>query len=301
MSVREYLPNTSTRLAMVALDDQRPFRAYWPMRITQIIGGKTWSLSVINHRATQLVKAEPAEEETKAERCPSEIEGWGCSLTSGHDGDHTAHDQDGPAYVWPASSPVVPAPTETGTNSAGLTDKYIVRRVDGSDAEGGRNFGRRYFVLSYDSDPHARAALAAYAASCETDYPELAADLRARLNEKKAAPTEASVIGGAAVALRAALAVVDPLEDGDWEHAWRTVEDLEDCANRAETIAPTETGTWPSLNDVPAEVSEVWDANGDGWLRRSDIEWFGCAEGGITSACRAGHPNLAPFVAAEEG
>lgn len=57
---------------------------------------------------------EPAEEETKAERCPSEIEGWGCSLTSGHDGDHTAHDQDGPAYVWPASSPVVPAPTETG-------------------------------------------------------------------------------------------------------------------------------------------------------------------------------------------
>ena len=54
------------------------------------------------------------EEETKAERCPSEIEGWGCSLTNGHDGDHTAHDQDGPAYVWPASSPVVPAPTETG-------------------------------------------------------------------------------------------------------------------------------------------------------------------------------------------
>lgn len=58
--------------------------------------------------------AEPAEEETKAQRCPSEIEGWGCSLTNGHDGDHTAHDQDGPAYTWPASSPVVPAPTETG-------------------------------------------------------------------------------------------------------------------------------------------------------------------------------------------
>ena len=89
-----------------------------------------------------------------------------------------------------ASSPVVPAPTETGTNSDGLTDKYIVRRVDGSDAEGGRNFGRRYFVLSYDSDPHARVALAAYAASCETDYPELAADLRARLGVKEAAPIE---------------------------------------------------------------------------------------------------------------
>lgn len=56
--------------------------------------------------------AEPAEEETKAKRCPSEIEGWGCSLTNGHDGDHTAYDQDGPAYVWPAASPVVPAPTK---------------------------------------------------------------------------------------------------------------------------------------------------------------------------------------------
>ncbi|MDV8005024.1 hypothetical protein [Rhodococcus sp. IEGM 1318] len=81
-------------------------------------------------------------------------------------------------------------PNIEGTNPAGLTDKYIVRRVDGSDAEGGRNFGRRYFVLSYDSDPHARAALAAYAASCETDYPELAADLRARLGVREAAPTE---------------------------------------------------------------------------------------------------------------
>lgn len=49
MSIREYLPNTSTRLAMVSLDDRRPFRAYWPMRITQLIGGKTWSLSFIKH------------------------------------------------------------------------------------------------------------------------------------------------------------------------------------------------------------------------------------------------------------
>ncbi len=30
MSIRDYLPNTSTRLALVSLDDQRPFRAYWP-------------------------------------------------------------------------------------------------------------------------------------------------------------------------------------------------------------------------------------------------------------------------------
>jgi len=117
------------------------------------------------------------------------------------DGDFIVRDTQGNFYrrdrnayaTVAASSPVVPAPTETGTNTAGLTDKYIVRRVDGSDAEGGRNFGRRYFVLSYDSDPHARAALAAYAESCATDHPELAADLRARLGKKEApapAPTE---------------------------------------------------------------------------------------------------------------
>lgn len=65
----------------------------------------------------------------------------------------------------------------------------------------------------------------------------------------------------------------------------------------AERPTPTETGPWPSLSDVPAEVRKVIDANGDEWLRRSGVEWFGCAEGGITSVCRAGHPNLAPFNA----
>lgn len=44
-----YLPNTSDRLALVHVDDERPFRAYWPMRFTQIIGGKRWSLSICRH------------------------------------------------------------------------------------------------------------------------------------------------------------------------------------------------------------------------------------------------------------
>lgn len=38
------------------------------------------------------------------------------------------------------------------------------------------------FVLEFD-DPHARAAVAAYADSCEGDYPALAADLRRTLAE----------------------------------------------------------------------------------------------------------------------
>lgn len=37
------------------------------------------------------------------------------------------------------------------------------------------------FVLAYGKDPHARAALSAYAESCAADYPQLAADLLAEI------------------------------------------------------------------------------------------------------------------------
>lgn len=40
------------------------------------------------------------------------------------------------------------------------------------------------FVLAYEKDPHAAVALAAYAQSCEHDYPQLAADLRKLLRGK---------------------------------------------------------------------------------------------------------------------
>lgn len=42
--LRTYLFNTSDRLALVSADGPR--RASWPMRFTQIVGGKRWSLSV---------------------------------------------------------------------------------------------------------------------------------------------------------------------------------------------------------------------------------------------------------------
>ncbi|MCX6475691.1 MULTISPECIES: hypothetical protein [unclassified Rhodococcus (in: high G+C Gram-positive bacteria)] len=37
--------------------------------------------------------------------------------------------------------------------------------------------------------------------------------------------------------------VLDPHEGGDWEDAWHTIADLEDCASRAETIAQQENPT----------------------------------------------------------
>lgn len=60
----------------------------------------------------------------------------------------------------------------------GLFHKFDVRRVDGSDAPGGKHHGCRYFVLDVDHDPHAVDALIAYANACEKTHPALATDLR---------------------------------------------------------------------------------------------------------------------------
>jgi len=46
MKISTYLYNNSNKLALVALDDKRPFRAYWPLRFIQIVGAKRWSLSL---------------------------------------------------------------------------------------------------------------------------------------------------------------------------------------------------------------------------------------------------------------
>lgn len=71
----------------------------------------------------------------------------------------------------PERDPAAPAEQQ------GLFRKFEVRRVDGSDAPGGKHHGCLYFVLDIDHDPHARAALRAYADACATTHPELARDL----------------------------------------------------------------------------------------------------------------------------
>lgn len=53
--------------------------------------------------------------------------------------------------------------------SLGLYDKFTVTRTDGSSNVGERHEDCRYFVLDTTHDPHARAALLAYANSCEPD------------------------------------------------------------------------------------------------------------------------------------
>lgn len=69
----------------------------------------------------------------------------------------------------------------------GLFRKFAIRRVDGSDAPGGKHYGCRYFVLDLNHDAHAPAAMLAYAAACKTTHPQLAADIEAEFGEQPAA------------------------------------------------------------------------------------------------------------------
>ena len=64
------------------------------------------------------------------------------------------------------------------SNDAGLYRKYQVERLDGSSEPGGKHAQCEYFVLDLEHDPHARAALDAYADSCARTHPRLADDLR---------------------------------------------------------------------------------------------------------------------------
>ena len=74
----------------------------------------------------------------------------------------------------------------TKTNAEqGLYRKFEVRRVDGSDALGGKHHGCEYFVLDMTHDQHAPAALRAYAQSCASTHPHLSADLMVRFGGER--------------------------------------------------------------------------------------------------------------------
>lgn len=64
-----------------------------------------------------------------------------------------------------------------GDKTKGLINKFTVIRNDGKSSEGQKHHGCRYFVLDLDHDPHASAAILAYAESCKEEYPLLAMDL----------------------------------------------------------------------------------------------------------------------------
>ncbi len=65
----------------------------------------------------------------------------------------------------------------------GLHSKYQVTRTDKRSAPGQKHYGCEYFVLDLTHDPHAIAALKAYATACESDRPALSRDLITKIGE----------------------------------------------------------------------------------------------------------------------
>ncbi len=73
--------------------------------------------------------------------------------------------------------------TEGKDRDKGLYDKFKVTRSDGRSKKGQKHERCQYFVLDVNHDPHAYAALLAYAASCKDEYPQLAIDVQNLAND----------------------------------------------------------------------------------------------------------------------
>ena len=72
----------------------------------------------------------------------------------------------------------VPPPAAPDKHDEGIMRKFRVERLTPS-SRGINHDACPYFVLDMNHDAHARAAALAYAQSCESEYPNLARDLRA--------------------------------------------------------------------------------------------------------------------------
>jgi hypothetical protein len=81
-----------------------------------------------------------------------------------------------------AAQPVPERDTMKPAEEQGLFHKYNVTRTDGSDKPGHKHADCECFVLDVEHDPHAKAALAAYAESIAATHPALAKDMVSRYN-----------------------------------------------------------------------------------------------------------------------
>ena len=68
----------------------------------------------------------------------------------------------------------------------GVYRKFVVTRCDGSSESGRKHAYCEYFVLDWQHDPFAVPAARAYATACESKYPALAEDLRAKADAAEA-------------------------------------------------------------------------------------------------------------------
>ncbi|KXS55030.1 MAG: hypothetical protein AWU57_626 [Marinobacter sp. T13-3] len=112
-----------------------------------------------------------------------------------------------------------PFDPDTPREAQGLHQKYIVRRVDGTDEPGGKHHDCRLFVLDADHDPYAVKALGVYASACEAQYPVLAKDLVERFGALKPASNEVAKTTGRHHDLKTDPALFEPSHAGrrPWE------------------------------------------------------------------------------------
>ena len=71
-------------------------------------------------------------------------------------------------------------------SQGGFEDRFRVTRTDGKPCRA----DARYLILDYAGDPHAKAAIAAYADSIEGENPAMASDLRDALVNPERYPAQ---------------------------------------------------------------------------------------------------------------
>jgi|GEM_PF-3313135 len=73
---------------------------------------------------------------------------------------------------------------EAELNRDQLYLKYLVFRTDDSSLPGGKHEHCEYFVLDWEHDPFTIPLMTLYATLCEKEYPGVAADLRAKIQQR---------------------------------------------------------------------------------------------------------------------
>jgi hypothetical protein len=93
--------------------------------------------------------------------------------------------KDGKISWWLEHRPVPEAEPATplDEHTHGVYGKFHVARTDGSSRPGGKHEHCEYFVLDWKHDKFAVPAATAYAIACESEFPELARDLRRKVGQ----------------------------------------------------------------------------------------------------------------------
>jgi len=279
----------------VVLDAQARLRALLPATEPAEVNG---NLSEIPNSSP--APAEPAED---AKPCGSNSVtlGW-CKLTARHEGLHTNG-----TYLWgTASEPDPPALAEPAEAIRDGSDLVVVQRSHTAKAvQSWMTLDLWTYLGKNDKDFDAEYERQGFGDLWAT----LLGEVRARIQSTTPAPAEPAeeetkAEGRDPDALAKRLAWI-------WHDGWDACGERErGCLRRAAEMAhshytsspvvpaPTETGPWQRIEDVPESVGRLTDRDGDDW------EWDGdnwVTPNAAILPTTYINRNFAPFVAAKEG